>query len=109
MSNTARGLLWLIPFVVLVAATDVYAGFVVQSVNPITVAAVSFTIAAVLFVGTHTLRSGFAATMRPLRTHRRDVVMLNVMTAATWLTLLYSLVYLEPAVVSVISFAIGPR
>ena len=39
MSNTARGLVWLIPFVVLVAGCDVYAGHAVQSLNPVTVGA----------------------------------------------------------------------
>jgi drug/metabolite transporter (DMT)-like permease len=108
MSNTARGLAWLIPFVVLVAGTDVYAGHTVQSLNPVTVGAVSFTFAALLFIGINAGRSGVASSFRPWRTNRSDVVMFNVMTALTWLTLLFSLKFLEPAVVSVVTFAIGP-
>lgn len=109
MSNTLRGLVPLIGFVVLNAATDVYAGNKTQSVSPITIAAVSFTIAAVLFIALNALVTrGLGAALRPARTHRYDTVMINVTTAVTWLTLLYSLKYLEPAVVSVVTFAIGP-
>jgi drug/metabolite transporter (DMT)-like permease len=109
MSNTLRGLVPLIGFVVLNAATDVYAGNKTQSVSPITIAAVSFTIAAVIFVALNALVTrGLGAALRPARTHKYDTIMINVTTAVTWLTLLFSLKYLEPAVVSVVTFAIGP-
>jgi hypothetical protein len=40
MSNTVRGLLSLIPIVVVNAATDVYGGNRTQSISPVTLAAV---------------------------------------------------------------------
>jgi drug/metabolite transporter (DMT)-like permease len=108
MSNTLRGLVPLIPFVVVNAATDVYGGNKTQSISPITLAAVSFTFAVVLFFGLDAGRHGATKALRPFRTHRRDVIAINVMTAITWLTLLSALKYLEPAVVNVVTFAIGP-
>jgi drug/metabolite transporter (DMT)-like permease len=107
MSNTLRGLTPLIAFVVLNAATDVYAGNMTQSVSPIAIAAVAFTLAALVFLGLDVTRRG-AAAFRPRSGHRHDIIALNVCTALTWLTLLYSLKLLEPAVVSVVTFAIGP-
>jgi drug/metabolite transporter (DMT)-like permease len=108
VSNTARGLGPLLGYAILSAAVDVYAGNTLQSISPIGLAAVSFTFAAVFFLGLDAARNGLAAVLRPLRTHTLDVVAINVMTAGTWLTLLYALRHLEPAVVNVIAFSIGP-
>lgn len=36
------------------------------------------------------------------------MIVLNVVAAVTWLSLLYALRYLEPAIVNVVAFAIGP-
>jgi len=43
-----------------------------------------------------------------VRTHRYDVVAINVTTAVTWLSTLYALGFLEPAVVNVVGLALGP-
>jgi drug/metabolite transporter (DMT)-like permease len=108
MSNTMRGMLPLLGYVILIAATDVYAGNKLQSLSPVTVAAVSFTLAALWFLGLDIRRRGVRSAFRPVRTHRHDVIAINVMTATVWLTLLFALKYLEPAVVNVVAFAIGP-
>lgn len=108
MSNTARGVAPLLGYAVLAAATDVYAGNKLQALSPTTVAAVAFTLAAAYFLGTDMARKGVTGALRPLRTHRHDVVALNLVTAVTWLTLLYALKYIEPAIVNVVAFAIGP-
>jgi drug/metabolite transporter (DMT)-like permease len=108
MSNTARGLSPLLAYAALSAAVDVYAGNRLQGLSPTSVAAISFSLAAVFFFGLEAARNGLAATLRPVRTHTHEVVAINVSTAAVWLTLLYALKYLEPAVVNVVAFAIGP-
>jgi drug/metabolite transporter (DMT)-like permease len=108
MSNVIRGIAPLFGYAVFVAASDVYAGNRLQSLSPMTIAAVSFTLAAIFFLGLDIGRNGLARALRPLRTHRRDVVAINVITAWAWLTLLFALKYLEPAVLNVIAFAIGP-
>jgi drug/metabolite transporter (DMT)-like permease len=108
MSNTIRGVVPLLGYAVLSAAVDVYAGNIVQSLSPITVAAVSFTFAAIFFLGLNSARHGLAASLRPIRTHRHDVIAINIMTAVAWITLLFALKFLEPAVVNVVAFALGP-
>jgi len=72
-----RGLLPLISFALLTAALDVFAGNQLQVHSPATVAAISFTLATVFFLGGAMIRQGVAATLRPLRTHRHDVIILS--------------------------------
>lgn len=108
MSNALRGVAPLFGYAVFIAACDVYTGNRLQSLSPLTIAAVSFTMAAVFFLGLDIGRNGLARALRPLRTHRGDVVAINMTTALAWLTLLFALKYLEPAVLNVIAFAIGP-
>ncbi|MGX7828005.1 EamA family transporter [Actinokineospora sp. 24-640] len=98
----------LLGYAVLIAGTDVYAGHQLQSLNPITVGAISFTLAGVWFLGLDSVKHGLRTALRPMRTHRGDVIAINIMTAGAWLTLLYALKMLEPAVVNVVAFAIGP-
>lgn len=107
-TRLARGLVPLVGFTVLTAGLDVYAGNQVQTHSPATVAAVSFTLAAVAFLAGTVVRHGPAATFRPFRANRYDVIMINVTTAVTWLSMLYALRFLEPAVVNVVGLAIGP-
>jgi drug/metabolite transporter (DMT)-like permease len=108
VTNTARGLPLLFGYALLSAVVDVYAGNRLQQVNPISTAAVAFSLAAAGLLGIDIARRGAAAALRPLRTHRRDIIAINVVTAVTWLTLLYALKYLEPAIVSVVALALGP-
>ncbi|UOX87698.1 EamA family transporter [Amycolatopsis sp. FBCC-B4732] len=103
-----RGVLPLTGFAALTAALDVFAGNQLEQLRPATVAAVSFGIAAVVFLVLALLRDGAATTFRPVRELRGDVAMINVTTAVTWLSMLFALRYLEPAVVNVVGIALGP-
>ncbi|MDQ0310096.1 drug/metabolite transporter (DMT)-like permease [Kitasatospora herbaricolor] len=103
-----RGVAPLTGFAALTAAVDVYAGNRLQSLDPLAIAAVSFSLTAVFFLGLDIARKGLAAALRPLSAQRWDVLALNVSTAVTWLSMLYALKYLEPAVVNVVGLAIGP-
>ena len=107
-TRLSKGVGPLVGFAVLTAALDVYAGNQLQRHSPATVAAISFTLAAAFFLAVSHLRQGTAATWRPLRTSRPDVVMINITTAVTWLSMLYALKYLEPAVVTAVGLALGP-
>ncbi len=97
-----RGLALLLPYPVLSAVVDVYAGHGEQALDPAVVAAVAFTLTVVIFTV-----PGKTA-LPELRGHWRDVAALNVTTALTWISLLYALKFLEPAVVNAVSLAIGP-
>lgn len=108
MSNMARGLPPLVAYGVMIAAVDVYAGNRLQSLDPFAIAAISFSLAAAYFLIQETGRNGVRSVLRPMARHRHDVIAINIVTAVTWLTLLYALKYLEPAIVNVIALAIGP-
>jgi drug/metabolite transporter (DMT)-like permease len=103
-----QGIVPLTGFALFTAALDVYAGNQLQAHDPATVAAISFTVACVFFIAVTAVRAGLVETFRPLRTSRYDVVMINVTTAVTWLSMLYALKFLEPAVVNVVGLALGP-
>ncbi len=97
----------LLAYAFLSASVDVYAGHQEQSLDPIAVGAISFSLAALVFLVPDGIRRGWE-TLRPLRTHPCDVTALNVSIAVTWLFLLYALKMLEPAVVNAVALAIGP-
>ncbi|MEU0839060.1 DMT family transporter [Streptomyces sp. NPDC005962] len=103
-----QGVAPLVAFAALTALVDVYAGNRLQSLSPLSMAAVSFTLTAAFFVGLDVVRQGAAATFRPLTRQTADVIAINISTAVTWLSMLYALKYLEPAVVNVVGLAIGP-
>ncbi len=102
------GLVPLLAFAAFTATLDVYAGNQVQTFSPLSVAAISLSLAAAFFLGADIARRGLAAALRSFREQRGDVLAINVTTAVTWVTMLYALKFLEPAVVNVISLAIGP-
>ncbi|RJQ75785.1 DMT family transporter [Pseudonocardiaceae bacterium YIM PH 21723] len=107
-TKLAQGLIPLGGFAFLTAALDVFAGNQLQAHNPATIAAISFTLTALFFIGVDSARRGLAATLRPLTVNRGDVIMINITTATTWLSMLYALKYLEPAIVNVVGLALGP-
>ncbi len=85
---------------------DVYAGNQLQTHDPVTVAALSFTMVALFFLAFGAARGGLRATLRPWRVSRNDVLAINFVTAVCWLGTLYALKYLEPAIVSVSVFTL---
>ncbi|WP_226961372.1 MULTISPECIES: DMT family transporter [Streptomyces] len=104
-----RGVLPLLVYAVLAAAMDVYAGNRFEVVSPAAIAAVSFTLAVAFFaVLVAARRRWHPAEPGALTTHRADLVAINVTTALTWLSTFYALDHLEPAIVNVVSLALGP-
>lgn len=107
-SRVVSGIAPVLGFAFLTAALDVYGGSTVQDISPQVLAAVSFSMTAVFFLALQSVRVGLTAALRPLRTNPYDVAAINVTTAVTWLSMLFALKYLEPAVVSVVVVALGP-
>ncbi|MEE1751921.1 DMT family transporter [Streptomyces sp. SP18CS02] len=103
-----RGMAALGAYAALSAGFDVYAGERVQQYSPMVLAALSFGCVIVVFLGWDLVTRGPAEVLRPVRARRRDVLALNVTTAVGWLTMLYALVRLEPAIVNVVGLAVGP-
>ena len=103
--SVRRGLALLLPYPLLSAVVDVYAGHGEQALDPAVVAAVAFTLTVAVFAVPATLRRPRAA---PSPGSWPDIPAINVTTALTWICLLYALKFLEPAVVNAISLAVGP-
>lgn len=106
-TDIRRGVVPLVGYAVLTAAMDVYAGNRFETLSPASIAAVSFTLTMLFFIGIEGRRQGFRQ-LAELRVHRRDLVAINFTTAVTWLATLYALDYLEPAIVNVLGLALGP-
>jgi drug/metabolite transporter (DMT)-like permease len=102
------GVVPLVAYAILSAATDVYAADELQSRSPLSLAAVAFTFVAIAFTGWNLISRGVAATVLPWRTNPADAIIINISTAASWISTLYALKYLEPAVVNVTVVAISP-
>jgi len=106
-TRLVSGIAPLLAFAVMTAAMDVYGGNRLQVLSPQSLAAISFTLTAAFFLTLEMARRGVTA-FRLIRSHTYDVVAINVTTAVTWLSTLYALKYLEPAVVNVVGLALGP-
>ena len=98
----------LLLFTVLSALVDVFAGNRLQHTDPGSVAAVAFTAVGVVFCATAAARTRWRPLLAVARRHSRDLLALNLATAVTWVSLLYALDWMEPAVANVVSIAIGP-
>ncbi|MFD7664058.1 EamA family transporter [Streptomyces sp. NPDC059788] len=90
------------------ALVDVFASERLQHVDPGSVAAVAFTLTGLFFCVLTAVRLRPARLVAAVRAHAADLVVLNITTAVTWLTLLYALKLMEPAVTNVVSIAVGP-
>jgi drug/metabolite transporter (DMT)-like permease len=108
--DLGRGLALLLPYPVLSAVVDVYTGHTEQSLDPAVVAAVAFTLTVAIFAVPRASKTPPSKTPPGSRcgNHLGDVAALNLTTALTWITLLYALKFLEPAVVNAVSLAVGP-
>ncbi|MFS8096764.1 DMT family transporter [Lentzea alba] len=106
LGGMRRGVVPLLAYAILTAAMDVYAGNRFEELSPASIAAVSFTLTMVFFLAVEWHRGG--GSLGELRTHRRDLIAINITTAVTWLTTFYALAYLEPAIVNVVGLALGP-
>lgn len=107
MAHASRaGLVFLSLFALSQGVRDAYFGHVFQ--------AVSFLLVAVLAFGASTLVFGLLALVRRpgdlalLLGRPRDLLMLNLTTAAAWLCFFYGLQHLEPAVVATLYNGVGP-
>lgn len=98
----------LLVFSALSALVDVFAGDRLQHASPGAVAAVAFSLVGVACCGLALVRRRPAGLLALVREHGRDIAVLNVATAVTWLSLLYALKLMEPAIANVVSIAIGP-
>lgn len=105
-NREAAGFLVSVAFVGLAAVRDVYLGGLFQRVSPLLVAMVAFSLCTLVLLPTAFVhsRNSFAV----LRRRSRDLFWVNVTSAVAWLTFLYALRLVEPALVQILYSGIGP-
>jgi len=93
-------------FVALAAVRDVYFGGLLQHVHPLVVATTAFGLSTVAFGAWATIydRASIAMLLRRPAT----LVAINVTTAAAWLSFFFALRAIEPALVQLLFFGVGP-
>lgn len=100
------GFTWLLAYDVLSSGNEVFVANRLQVVDPPLLLLVVFSVTACGFLVTQVKRS--AAFLVELRADRRDVALLNVFSALTWIGYFAALRSVEPAVVTTVAAAVGP-
>lgn len=100
------GLTWLLAYNVLSSGNEVFLANRLQVVDPPLLLLVVFSITAGSFLALQVRR--FRAFLLELRVDRRDVALLNVFSALTWIGYFAALRSVEPAVVTTVAAAVGP-
>lgn len=106
MNTMVKGILLVVTYNVLSASKGVYLGHLLQGVQPFLLLFCSFSLVALFFGGSEWL---FPSKGSPkFREGGWDLVMVNLMTAAAWITFYLAMKYLEPAVASAVANSLGP-
>lgn len=100
------GSFFILIFVLICAIQDVYLGDFFQKENPLIVIVFTFTPAMILFLLTQ--KASFSEFRKQVKTNAKTIFFLNVTTLASLGGLYLALVYIEPAIVNMISFTLGP-
>jgi drug/metabolite transporter (DMT)-like permease len=100
------GFLFSLAFAVLAAVRDVYLGGLFQQVNPLLVALIAFGLSCSVFLPIALVRdpAGLAALVR----RPAPLLGINVTTALAWLSFFFALKTIEPALVQVLFYGVGP-
>jgi drug/metabolite transporter (DMT)-like permease len=100
------GLLFVTAYNVLAAGNEVFVANRVQEIDPFLLLLLTFGACTAIFTATQARRLPRYLAM--VRRCGSDVLLLNAVTAGTWIVFFVALEYLEPAVVSALSAAIAP-
>lgn len=97
-------------FVLLSSAREVYVGHLVQRMDPFALVSVCFLVATAFFLALHaaSASAGGPGYFASIRAHFRDVLALNLVTAAAWLGGFLALRYIEPSIENSIVTSVGP-
>jgi drug/metabolite transporter (DMT)-like permease len=105
-AGSAVGVGMVMTYNLLSATKEVISGSLVQTVDPIALTALVFTIVLVVFQCLAIAR-GNAVYTRPF-SHAGMLLLLNLFTCGAWIGFFYSVAFLEPAVVSALMVGLGP-
>jgi drug/metabolite transporter (DMT)-like permease len=100
------GFLFSLAFTALAAVRDVYFGGLLQQVNPLLVALIAFGLCGSVFLPIALVRdpAGLAALVR----RPAPLVWINATTALAWLSFFFALRTIEPALVQILFYGVGP-
>ncbi len=104
--NNRTGILLTLAFVLIGSAQEVYLGRLFQEEDPIIVMTVTFIITAIFFALVQSLRT--EKIIQKTTENLRTVIGLNITTVISWIGFFLALKHIEPAVVSMITFAVSP-
>jgi drug/metabolite transporter (DMT)-like permease len=105
-NREAAGFLVSIVFVCLASVRDVYLAGLFQRTSPLLIAVAAFTLCSLVF-----LPISFACdpgSLRALLSRPRDLFWINVTSAMAWIAFFYALRIIEPSLVQILFFGIGP-
>lgn len=107
MTRELLGIIICAVFCFLSGAFDVFVGHMTQILNPMLLGFYCFLSTTLLF-GLLKLSTDRHRLKQKVRAHFNSVILLNLSVVMTWAGLFYALKFLEPAVVGVLSVALGP-
>ncbi len=106
MKSAVAGVLLVVLFNFLQSTQIVTLGNMLQSVDPVVVMLLTFSLATFVFLALQVRR--LPTLWERIKKSPWDVLGLNIATLMSWLPLLFALKYMEPAAADAIAFSIGP-
>lgn len=104
--GNALGISLVMVFSILTAAKEVYAAHIIQSVDPFSLLFFCFVLTVAVSNIDHRLRR--QAPAKQAAGGWRDIIILNIAAAFSWMGFFYSMKYIEPVVAAGIITALGP-
>src|SRR5712692_3459023 len=105
-NREAAGFLVSIVFVCLASVRDVYLAGLFQRTSPLLIAVAGFTLCSLVFLPISLARD--PSSLRALLSRPRDLFWINLTSAMAWIAFFYALRTIEPLLVQILFFGIGP-
>ncbi|TQI82189.1 EamA-like transporter family protein [Serratia fonticola] len=102
------GVFFVLSFVFLASAKEVYIGHAVQGIPPYLLVIYCFVPISILFFLIYLWKSGFDDFILETKKNIKDVVAVNISTSVSWIASFYALKYIEPSIENAINTGIGP-
>lgn len=106
MNRSLQGILFVLCYCLLSAGQTAYVGRTLHYESPMIVIAICFGMTTLFFLATQLFTPERIAIA--FRTSGKDLIILNVYGAVSWMTAVYSLEFLAPALADLVGFAVGP-
>lgn len=88
------------------AFSRVFTSDLLQQFDPIAFCFYTFTLGTLVFIALHF--NHYTSLLKKIKSNLKNIFWLNVTTMGSWIFLTYPLKFIEPAIVSTITFGVGP-